>query len=424
MERFYQTIKNIKANGADITSSKKFTSVLSDYLGQNYVSECKWLRQAMDKGTHLEFINYKNARLSEKKQLVGRVSQQLENIDGYNKNTVEKIITSLMVLGDWKENYSEVIDEGRTNTSSNSGTWQKPYQANQTQTGASNYAANTKRNQAIVNNNAMNAQKNQSAINNHTMNTQGSMKSIPTGGVIAIVACVLIGCLVVFMHPFGSGTTTSGTSGSDSNIDSTPSYEDNYDSNVNDEDSNVVQNDSNVSDDDSNVIQDDYNDENIDNDYEDTDSGIMEDDNVEVESEPTIVEEEMIMTHCAGIEAPASDFIFPYSSEQYLTEEDLRVLEADEADAWHTDIVDQEHSNSQMAINEILARYGYPFKSNASKKTGQEAYEKFSSLSWYQEAKSYCQYSSGDEVVSNMNSIEKANVDLINEWQKEHGCYY
>lgn len=134
--------------------------------------------------------------------------------------------------------------------------------------------------------------------------------------------------------------------------------------------------------------------------------------------------QEMISLAYSGMEAPASDFVFPYSRERLLTEEDLRILEATQPDDNHDSITDQEHSNSQMAINEILARYGYPFRSNASKKTGQEAYNKFSSLSWYQKIKPLCSYSSANELIEDLTSIERQNISIIDEWQKQHGCYY
>ncbi|MGN0465505.1 MAG: DUF6273 domain-containing protein [Lachnospiraceae bacterium] len=222
MERFYQTIKKVKANGADITNSKKFIGVLSDYLGQNYVSECRWLKQAMDKGTHLEFVNYKNASLSEKRQLVSRVSQQLENVDGYNKNTVEKIIISLMILGEWRENYKELISKEKVNTSVGTKTQQKIYQPNQNMTNSN--VVNIQTSQTVINNKAMNTQTSQVPISNQTNNTYGSTKNIPMGGVIAIVACVLIGFAILFIR---SSNPETAMNGSNSNINSSLTREKN-----------------------------------------------------------------------------------------------------------------------------------------------------------------------------------------------------
>lgn len=212
MERFYQTIKNVKANGIDITNTKKFIGVLSDYLGQKYMSECRWLKQAMDKGIHLEFLNYENAHLSEKRQLVSRVSQQLENVDGYNKNTVEKIIISLMILGEWNENYNEVISKEKVNASVGAGTRQRMYQ-----TTPNMMNTNTVNTQTVVNNKAMNTTNDQVSMNNQINNTYRRTKNIPMGGIIVIVACVLIGVVILFMHSSNPETVTNG---SNSNINS------------------------------------------------------------------------------------------------------------------------------------------------------------------------------------------------------------
>lgn len=222
MERFYQTIRNVKANGADITNSKKFIGVLSDYLGQKYMSECRWLKQAMDKGIHLEFLNYKSAGLSEKRQLVSRVSQQLENVDGYNKNTVEKIIISLMILGEWRENYNEIISKEKINTSVGAKTQQKIYQPNQNMTNSN--TVNIQTSQTVINNKAMNTQTSQVPISNQTNNTYGSTKNIPMSGVIVIVACVLIGVAILFIRSFNPETAMNG---SNSNINSSLNREKN-----------------------------------------------------------------------------------------------------------------------------------------------------------------------------------------------------
>lgn len=116
-----------------------------------------------------------------------------------------------------------------------------------------------------------------------------------------------------------------------------------------------------------------------------------------------------------GLTASTEDFIFPYSSTLVLTDADLTILEAD--------TVDEEHYRSQLAINEILARYGYPFDPEKSE-TSKDAYDQFAGLDWYEAAKAQCPYSKGAEVLANMNSVEKQNVSILNEWQKAHGCYY
>jgi len=116
-----------------------------------------------------------------------------------------------------------------------------------------------------------------------------------------------------------------------------------------------------------------------------------------------------------GIQAPSTDFIFSHSSTSLISSKDLEILEAS--------TTEQEHSNSQMAINEILARYGYSFNPNKSD-TAQEAYDKFNGLTWYDQAQAHCPYQNANEMIAQLNSTEKENINIINNWQKEHDCYY
>ena len=123
-----------------------------------------------------------------------------------------------------------------------------------------------------------------------------------------------------------------------------------------------------------------------------------------------------MITVVNGIQAPASDFIFPYSSTQTLTDSDLTKLEGSS--------VEEEHYKSQLAINEILARYGYVFhpeNGGASK----EAYDQFNGKSWYEQAKPYCPSDSANDMLyTYISSTELNNIDIICEWQKVHNCYY
>lgn len=123
-----------------------------------------------------------------------------------------------------------------------------------------------------------------------------------------------------------------------------------------------------------------------------------------------------MITVVNGIQAPASDFIFPYSSTQTLTDTDLTRLEGSS--------VEEEHYKSQLAINEILARYGYVFhpeNGGASK----EAYDQFNGKSWYEQAKPYCPSDSANDMLyTYITSTELNNIDIICEWQKVHNCYY
>lgn len=122
------------------------------------------------------------------------------------------------------------------------------------------------------------------------------------------------------------------------------------------------------------------------------------------------------ITVIAGIQADASDFIFPYSSERALTDEDLVQLEGSS--------VEEEHYRSQLAINEILARYGYVFhpENGGSSK---EAYDQFNGKAWYEAAKPYCPSTSANDMLyTYITDLELSNIDLICEWQKVHNCYY
>ncbi len=122
------------------------------------------------------------------------------------------------------------------------------------------------------------------------------------------------------------------------------------------------------------------------------------------------------ITVIAGISAPASDFILPYSSQRLMTAQDLTVLEGD--------TVEEEHYKSQLAINEILARYGYVFDPDQGG-SALEAYQKFEGKDWYEAAKPYCPSTSSTEMLyTYITEVELENVDIICQWQQEHGCYY
>lgn len=122
------------------------------------------------------------------------------------------------------------------------------------------------------------------------------------------------------------------------------------------------------------------------------------------------------ITVIGGIQAPASDFIFPHSSTSLLTDDDLMKLQAE--------TVEERHYLSQLAINEILARYGYAF-SEAQGGAAKEAYDQFEGKEWYEQAKPYCPSASANEMLyTYISDTELENVDIICEWQKENGCYY
>lgn len=82
------------------------------------------------------------------------------------------------------------------------------------------------------------------------------------------------------------------------------------------------------------------------------------------------------------------DFIFPYSSEEYLSESDVEYLSIGE---------------TQQAINEIYARNGYSFDNPAWQQF-------FGKYSWYHPYKKVS--------TAEMNSVEKANIKLLAKHRK------
>ena len=112
-----------------------------------------------------------------------------------------------------------------------------------------------------------------------------------------------------------------------------------------------------------------------------------------------------------GGTAPAGDFLFPYSGTQSITVEELDAmfggLEADAA-----------YQASQLAINEIYARYGYNFHPEKSD-SATAAYEYFHSLDWYNEICPQSTAASLDQVP--VNATEQQNIDTIAAWQAARG---
>ena len=125
-------------------------------------------------------------------------------------------------------------------------------------------------------------------------------------------------------------------------------------------------------------------------------------------------EEEMVKTAYAGILAPASDFLFPYSSTSYLSNSELdEVMESDDRYVMR--------SLSQRAINEIFARYGYTF--DGTSQTSREAKNLFEGKDWYQEARKRCVVQPGEQyklLKNYFNEYERSNIEAINQWQIEH----
>ena len=121
-------------------------------------------------------------------------------------------------------------------------------------------------------------------------------------------------------------------------------------------------------------------------------------------------EEEMIPIAYEGLYAPASDFLFPYSSQELLSFEQLDQLMGACNDK-------KKRSLSQLAINEIFARHGYTFIKQTQ--TAKEARSKFEGKDWYEMAKKLCTVEKGDQdaLLEELNYFELENVNAINNWQ-------
>lgn len=112
MKNFYDALEQVKKMKISLSAlstnadKKRFCSVLQD-LAPDYAPECIWLKRILEKDIHLEFIDKKDISLSEKKQIIGRVKKRLEIEEGFGEKAVEKMISALMVIGDWKESYHD-----------------------------------------------------------------------------------------------------------------------------------------------------------------------------------------------------------------------------------------------------------------------------------------------------------------------------
>lgn len=116
------------------------------------------------------------------------------------------------------------------------------------------------------------------------------------------------------------------------------------------------------------------------------------------------------------IKAPATDFLFPESRDEYLSQERINEVLASN---------DQETRirRSQLAINEMLARYGYEFNKQNSK-TADDAREKFSGKDWYQRIKGEYPSDAKELYALYFTEIERVNYDALNEWQRINDADY
>ena len=127
--------------------------------------------------------------------------------------------------------------------------------------------------------------------------------------------------------------------------------------------------------------------------------------------QPCISSQESLMmdrvTIIDGIVAPAAEFIFPYSSSQLITEKELENLSDDKKKRMEL---------SQIAINEIFARYGYYPTANTV--SAQVIRDKYKDRDWYNNAKNRCPYNNQNELSEHVfNSVEVKNIEIINKWQ-------
>ncbi len=114
MEKFYDALKQVKK--MEIFSvplstkedKNRFCSVLQD-LAPEYRSECKWLKRILENDIYIEFIDKEEVLFGEKRQIVGRVKKKLEIEEGFNEKAIEKMISALIVIGDWKEVYRDNV---------------------------------------------------------------------------------------------------------------------------------------------------------------------------------------------------------------------------------------------------------------------------------------------------------------------------
>lgn len=101
-----------------------------------------------------------------------------------------------------------------------------------------------------------------------------------------------------------------------------------------------------------------------------------------------------------GGEIPDSDFIFPQSDTQVLTDSDFLTKLTDAA-------------TCQRAINEIFARHGYEFHYDQNSSD----YEYFNSKSWYQAMTKKDQ----SQVLAEFSQAEQANVAAISDYRTRMG---
>ena len=117
------------------------------------------------------------------------------------------------------------------------------------------------------------------------------------------------------------------------------------------------------------------------------------------------------ITIIGNISVPTDEFIFPESSSRLLTEEELDTLKGESRE--------ESYFRAQLAINEILVRYGHKYRSSSD--TAQAMRDKYDGKEWYEQASKLCPTDKVSELENYMNEIEKENIDLIVKWQDING---
>lgn len=114
MDKFYDALKQVKKMETFLLTlpekedKARFCSALQD-LAPDYGSECTWLKRILEKDIHLEFIGKENINFVDKKQIVGKVKKRLEIEEGFGEKATERMISALIVIGDWKEVYRDNV---------------------------------------------------------------------------------------------------------------------------------------------------------------------------------------------------------------------------------------------------------------------------------------------------------------------------
>lgn len=112
MEKFYDALKQVKSMKIPLSAfsekeeKNRFCSALQD-VAPDYIPECKWLNRILENDIYLEFIDKEELSFGEKRQIVGRVKKRLEIEEGFNEKAIEKMISALIVIGDWREVYRD-----------------------------------------------------------------------------------------------------------------------------------------------------------------------------------------------------------------------------------------------------------------------------------------------------------------------------